>query len=83
MVSRFEVRLDKTCRERLDELAESKGITAAEVIRQLIDKAYEEVLREHRLQAAEELISMNAEVPPDPAELSRLLETAHDVGGIY
>ena len=82
MVSRFEVRLDKTCRERLDELAESKGITAAEVVRQLIDKAYEEVLREHRLRAAEELIAMNAEVPPDPAELSRLMEAAHDVCGI-
>ena len=82
MVTRFEVRLDKACRERLDELAESKGITAAEVVRQLIDKAYEEVLREHRLRAAEELIAMNAEVPPDPAELSRLLEAAHDVCGI-
>lgn len=82
MVSRFEVRLDKACRGRLDELADSRGTTAADVIRQLIDQAYEEVLREMRLQAAEELIAMNAEVPPDPAELSRLLETAHDVGGI-
>ena len=82
MVSRFEVRLDKDCRGRLDELAESRGVTAAEVVRQLIDQAYEEVLREVRLRAAEELIAMNAEVPPDPAELSRLLETAHDVGGI-
>lgn len=35
MVSRFEVRLDKACRDRLDELAESKGIKAAEVVRQL------------------------------------------------
>lgn len=82
MVSRFEVRLDKACRERLDELAGSKGITAAEVVRELIDKAFEEKLRERRLQAAEELIAMNAEIPPDPDELSRLLETAHDVGGI-
>lgn len=82
MVSRFEVRLDKDCRERLDELAETKGVTAAEVVRHLIDKAYEEILRERRLKAAEELISMNAEIPPDPDELSRLLETAHDVGGI-
>ncbi len=82
MVSRFEVRLNKDCRERLDELAESKGVTDAEVVRLLIDQTYEEVLREHRVQAAEELISMNAEVLPDPAELSRQLETAHDVGGV-
>lgn len=82
MVSRFEVRLDRACRERLDELAESKGITAAEVIRKLIDTAYEEVLREMRLEAAERLIALNLEVPDDPDELSRQLETAHDVCGI-
>ncbi len=78
MVSRFEVRLDKECRERLDELAENRGVTAAEIVRQLIDNAYDDVLRERRLQAAKELIALNAEIPPDPAELSRLLETAHD-----
>lgn len=78
MVSRFEVRLDKECRERLDELVESKGVTAAEIVRQLIYDAHENVLQERRVRAAEELIAMNAEVPPDPAELSRLLETAHD-----
>lgn len=82
MVSRFEVRLNKTCRERLDELAESKGITAAEVVRQLIDKAYEEVLREMRLEAAEKLIALNLEVPDDPDELSRQLDSAHDICGI-
>ena len=69
MASRFEVRLDKERRERLDELAESRGITAAELVRQLIDNAYQDILQKRRLQAAEELIAMNAEVPPDPAEL--------------
>ena len=78
MASRFEVRLDKECRERLDELAENQGVTAADIVRQLIDDAYEGVLQERRLRAAEELIAMNAEAPPDPAELSRLLESAHD-----
>lgn len=82
MVSRFEIRLDKSCRERLDELAESRGIPAAEVVRQLIDQAYGEVLRKMRLEAAERLIAMNLEVPDDPEELSRQLESAHDVRGI-
>ena len=82
MVSRFEVRLEKECRERLDELALNKGATAAEVVRQLIDNAYEEVMRQRRLEAAEELVAMNAEIPPDPEELSRLLGTAHDVSGL-
>ena len=82
MASRFEVRLDKNHRGRLDVLAASKGVTASKIVRELIDKAYEEKLREHRLLAAEELSAMNAVVPPDPAELSRLLETAHDTCGI-
>ena len=82
MVSRFEVRLDTNCRRRLNELAEGRGITAGEVVRQLIDQAYEEVLREMRLEAAERLIAMNLEVPDDPDELSQQLETAHDVCGI-
>lgn len=82
MVSRFEVRLDRDCRERLDELAENRGVTAAEIVRRLIDEAYEKVLRDQRLLAAEELIAMNAEIPPEPEELSRQLEETHDVGGI-
>ena len=82
MASRFEIWLDKDYRERLDELAASKGVTATEIVRDLIDKAYEEVLQERRLQAAEDLIAFNVEVPPDPAELSRLLETTHDICGI-
>ncbi len=82
MVSRFEVRLDKGYRERLDELAESKGTTAEEIIRQLIDRAYEEFLRERRLRAAEELIAMNAETTPEPDELSIALGSAHDNRGV-
>ena len=82
MVSRIEVRLDKGYRERLDELSESKGTTAEEIIRQLIDRAYEEFLRERRLRAAEELIAMNAETPPEPDELSIVLGSAHDNRGV-
>ena len=42
MASRFEIWLDTTCRERLNHLAETRGVTAAEAVRQLIEKAYEE-----------------------------------------
>ena len=83
MASQFDVRLDKECRERLDELAESRGVTAAEIVRQLIDDAFQDVLHKRRIQAAEELIALNAEVPPDPAELSRLLKTAHDASPLH
>lgn len=82
MVSRFEVRMNTECREKLDELAESRGVSAADIVRQLIDAAYEEVIRQRRLQAAEELIAMEVEDPPDPEELSRILDSAHDVCGL-
>ena len=36
-----------------------------------------QMLRESRLKAADELIAMEVEVPLDPDELSRLLETAN------
>ena len=83
MTSRFRVRSDKDCRERLDELADNRGIPAAKVVRQLIDQANEEVLREMRLEAAERLIALNLEAPDDPGELSRQLETAHDLSLIH
>ena len=41
-------------------------------------------LREHvRRQAAERLIRLEVEDPPDPATLSRQLEAAHEPGGIH
>ena len=82
MVSGFELRPDHNCRQRLNELAEIKGVTAAEIVCQLIDQTYEEVMKEQRLRAAEELIDICAEVPPDPAELSRMMAQTLDNCGI-
>ena len=55
----------------------------SEIIRNLIDQAYEGVLKKERQNAFERLISLNIETPPDPAELSRELEEAHAPGHIY
>ena len=80
---RLDIRLDHDCRARLDAVVEDSGLSASEIIRNLIDQAYEGVLKKERQKAFERLISLNIETPPDPAELSRELEEAHAPGHIY
>ena len=80
---RLDIRLDHDCRARLDAVVEDTGLSASEIIRNLIDQAYEDVLKKERQNAFERLISLNIETPPDPAELSRELEEAHAPGHIY
>lgn len=78
MVSRFEVRLDPECREHLRELAEKDGVPASEVVRRLIDEAYEGIAKAQRLQAVEELAGMSLEVPDNPDDLYQILERTHE-----
>ena len=83
MTNRLDVRLDLEHRRRLEELAQENGVAISEVVRRLIDVAYEDVLRARRKQAIERLIGLNVEAPPDPDTLSLELEAAHDPGGLY
>ncbi len=80
--TRLDVRLDAERRTRLDDLAEQRGVSVSEVVRSLIDDAYEEASRERIKRAVERLINLRGEVMPDPEELSRQLESAHEPGGI-
>ena len=80
--TRLEVRLDAERRSRLEELAEQRGAPVSEVVRFLIDDAYEQIMLERRRRAVERLISLQIEDMPDPEELSRQLESAYEPGGI-
>ena len=82
-MARLDVRLDTERQRRLDEIVEDRGVPISEVVRGLIDDAYEGVMRERRRQAARRLISLEVEDPPDAATLARELESAHEPGGIY
>ena len=82
-MARLDVRLDTEHRRRLEELVAERGMPISEVVRRLIDDAYEDVMRKRRREAVERLVSLNAECPPDPAELSKILEEAHAPGGIH
>ena len=83
MTNRLDVRLDSEHRRRLEELAREKGVAISEVVRRLIDGAYEDALRARRKQAVERLIALNVEDPPDSDTLSLELEAAHEPGGLY
>ena len=82
-MARLDVRLDAERRRRLEELVEERGVPISEVVRCLIDNAYEDIVRVRRKQAVERLIGLNVEDPPDPEALSRELEAAHEPGGLH
>lgn len=82
MASRLDVRLDAEHRRRLEELAETEGRPISEVVRDLIDSGYEDILRERRRQAVERLVQLSVNDTPDPDALARELEAAHEPGGL-
>ena len=79
----LDIRLDHDCRARLDAVIKGTGLSASGIVRNMIDQAYEDVLRKGRQSAFERWISLNTETPPDPTELSRGLEGAHAPGDLY
>ncbi len=80
---RLDIRLDAECKARLDAVDTDAGLSASEIVRNMIDQAYEDVLRMERQRAFERLTSLQVETPPDPDELSRELEEAHAPGDLY
>ena len=81
-MARLDVRLDTERRRRIEELAAERGEPISEVVRDLIDGAYEGVMQERRRAAVERLAALAVEDPPDAATLSRELEAAHEPGGL-
>ncbi len=82
MSARLEVRLDDERKERLDMLVETAGAPTSDVVRRLIDEAWEAMMLERRLAAVERLARLEVELPPDPETLSRELEEAYEPGGL-
>lgn len=82
MASRLEVRLDDERKQRLEELGEAEGVPVSEVVRRLIDDAWEEVMRARRIAAVERMIALNVEDVPDPDTLSRELGERYEPGDL-
>jgi uncharacterized protein (DUF1778 family) len=77
VAERIEVRLDPERRTRLQELAAEAGTPVSDVLRALIDKAWQEAWRTRMLRAIEEISQLNIEDVPDPDELSRQLDETY------
>ena len=82
-MGRLDVRLDAERRRRLEEIVDERGMPISEVVRRLIDDAYEDVMRQRRKVAVGRLAKLEVEVPSDAATLSRELEAAHEPGGLH
>lgn len=80
---RLDVRLDQERRRKLRELAAEQGATVSEMVRRLVDRAYEDTLVARRKRAARELGRLAVEDVPDSATLDRQLEAAHEPGGLH
>ena len=82
MAARLEVRLDEERKQRLEQLGEAQGVPVSEVVRTLIDAAWEDAMRARRLAAVERMARLEVELPPDPDKLSRELEETYEPGGL-
>ena len=82
-MARLDVRLDAERRRRLEELVKERGEPISEIVRGLIDEAYEAFAQKRRRQAVDRLTRLGVEDPPDVETLSRELEVAHDPGGLH
>ena len=80
---RLHVRLDQERRRKLRELAAAQGTAVSEMVRRLIDRAYEDTLAALRKRAAQEIGRLQIEDVPDPPALHRQLEGAHEPGSIH
>jgi hypothetical protein len=83
VTERLEIRLDPDRRRKLGEMSRERGVPVSELVRQMIDAAYEDVDRERRLRIVDEMAGMAVEDVPDPETLSRELATAHDLPDLY
>ena len=83
IAERLDIRLDSERKRKLAELAESQGASISEVVRTMIDREYEDILREKRREAVRKLAALEIEDVPDPDTVSRQLAAAHDPGDLY
>lgn len=77
-VERLDFRVDSEHRRQLAKVAEIRGASMSATIRALIEQAYDDVLLQERIRAAERLRTYEIEEMPDPDTLSRQLAETYD-----
>ena len=81
-LTRLDTRLDAEHRDRKG-VAKERGMSNLKEGHRIPDDGCEDQMRKRRMKAAERLIGLEVEDPPDPATLSRELESAYEPGGMH
>ncbi len=76
-LERVEVRLDADRKQKLNKIAEIKDESVSELVRQMIDRLYDEAMLEYRLELVRRMSEANVEEMPDPEELSRQMNNKY------
>lgn len=80
MVSeRLEIRLDKERRGHLERVAKDEARSISDAVRLLLDRGFEEWMKERRKLAVDRIAAMEIEEMPDPEELARQMDSMYDV----
>ena len=75
---RYEIRLDTEHKKRLRELSAAYGVPGSTLLKDMIDKAYQERDRQERLAAVERISRVNGEDVPDMDTLKKQLGRSND-----
>lgn len=76
---RFEIRLDPEREEHVERVAEDEGVSMTDAFRRLLDRGWEDWMKDRRRLAVERISAMEIEEMPDPEELNRQLDSTYDV----
>jgi hypothetical protein len=74
---RLDLRIDAALKAKLHDLAAEAGVSLSEMVRRLIEAAHHDLQARRRREAADRIAACALEVPSDPTEVARILETAH------
>lgn len=69
--------MDEEVRRKLEEVASARGATVSGVVRDLIERSYEEEMAQRRRQAVEQLGQLELEDAPEIEVLRKQLDGAH------
>jgi hypothetical protein len=80
---RLDVRLDASHRQKLEAIAAVHGQPLSAAVRDLIDRAYQEVRRGQKLQAVRQIAEANIEAVPRPDVLAKELDDTYTLPDLY
>ncbi len=78
VTQRFEIRLDPERRENVQYVAGQEGESLTEAFRRLVDRGFDDWMKERRRLAVERIAAMEIEDMPEPEELARQMDAMYD-----